>query len=103
MEEVNKTTRDEYGLKAGGVLAALDKFSTFFGLRLMHILFSSSEEISKALQSKNTTVQEALTSVSMLKSFFQRHRNDEHFDQFYKATVELAEEQGISKPVLPRS
>ena len=52
MEEVNKTTRDEYGLKAGGVLAALDKFSTFFGLRLGHLLFSTSEEISKALQSR---------------------------------------------------
>ena len=58
MEEVNKTTRGEYGWKAGGVLATLDKFSTFFGLRLGHFLFSPSEEISKALQSKNTTVQE---------------------------------------------
>ena len=34
MSEVNATTRDEYGLKAGGILAALEKFSTLFGLRL---------------------------------------------------------------------
>ena len=29
MEEVHRTTRDEYGLKAGGILAALDKFEMF--------------------------------------------------------------------------
>ena len=38
MCEVNETTRDEYGLKAGGVLAALENFSTLFGLRLGHLL-----------------------------------------------------------------
>ena len=44
MEEVNKTTRDEYGIKAAGVLTALDKFSTFLGLRLGHLRFTASEE-----------------------------------------------------------
>ena len=85
------------------MLAVLDKFSTFFGLRLGYFLFSASKEISKALQSKNTTVQQMLTSVAMLKSFFQRHTNDEHFNRLYKATVELVEEHGINKPVLPQN
>ena len=52
MEEVHTTTRDEYGLKAGGVLAALE---IFFGLKLGH-LFGAAEEISKALQAKDTSV-----------------------------------------------
>ena len=32
MEEVNLTTHDEYGLKAGGVLATLEKFECLFSL-----------------------------------------------------------------------
>lgn len=37
MQEVNQTTRDEHGLKAGGVLSALENFSTLFGLRLGYL------------------------------------------------------------------
>ena len=42
--EVNATTRDEYGLKAGGIVAALEKFSTLFGLRLGFLLFATAED-----------------------------------------------------------
>ena len=62
MSEVNATTRDEYGLKAGGILAALEKFSTLFGLRLAFLLFATAEEVSKGLQAKDTTLQQALAS-----------------------------------------
>ena len=58
LEEVNHTTRDEYGLKAGGLLAALDKFQTLFGLKLGHLIFGASETLSKSLQGKNTSVQQ---------------------------------------------
>ena len=44
MNEVNATTRDEYGLKAGGIVAALEKFSTLFGLRLGFLLFATAED-----------------------------------------------------------
>ena len=42
--EVNATTRDEYGLKAGRIVAALEKFSTLFGLRLGFLLFAIAED-----------------------------------------------------------
>ena len=103
MAEVNGATRDKYGLKAGGVLAALEKFSTFFGLRLGHLLFSASEETSKALQGKSTSIQEALSAVAVCRSFFQRQRTDEKFEAFYQATVELAEGHSIGQPQLPRN
>ena len=41
MAEFNSTTHDEYGLKAGGIVSALEKFSTLFGLKLGHILFGT--------------------------------------------------------------
>ena len=69
MEEVHRTTRDEYGLKAAGVLAVLEKFEIFFGLRLGHLLFGAAEETSKALQAKDTSVKEAVTAVSVTRAF----------------------------------
>ena len=34
MEEINHSTHDEYGLKAKGILAAMEKFDTLFGLQV---------------------------------------------------------------------
>ena len=48
-------------------------------------------------------MQEALSCVvGVLKAYFQRHRSDKDFEQFYRKTVQLAEELDISPPVLPR-
>ena len=41
--EVNQTKHDEYGLKAAGVLATLEKFEMLFGLKLGHLLFSAAK------------------------------------------------------------
>ena len=49
MAEVHQTTRDEYGLKAGGILNTLEKFDTYFGLKLGYLLFGTAEEVSKTL------------------------------------------------------
>ena len=38
IEEVHRTTHDEYGGKAGGVLAALEQFYILFGLKLGYIV-----------------------------------------------------------------
>ena len=52
LEEIHLTTKDEYGLKAGGLLHSLEKFSTLFGLELSYFLFSASEQVSLTLQTK---------------------------------------------------
>ena len=41
--EIHETGCDEYAVKAGGHLASMEKFSTLFGLRLSHLLFSATE------------------------------------------------------------
>ena len=44
MEEINHSTHDEYGLKAKGILTAMEKFDTLFGLKLGYLLFGAAEE-----------------------------------------------------------
>ena len=68
MAQINSTAH-EYGLKAGGILSSLEKFSTLFGLKLGYTLFSAAEEVSKGLQAKDLTIQEAMSSINLASSF----------------------------------
>ena len=58
-----RTTCDEHGLKAGGVLAAMQEFETLFALKLGQLIFGPAEEVSKSLQGKDTSIQEAVSAV----------------------------------------
>ena len=73
MEEVHSTTHDEYGMKAGGIVTALEKFDTLFGLQLGHLLFGCAENTSKVLQAKDLLIQEAMSAVNVTRAFYQRH------------------------------
>ena len=48
---VYETHRDEYGKRTAGFHALMEKFSTFFGLKLAYSIFSASEQLSTTLQS----------------------------------------------------
>lgn len=88
LEEVNHTTRNEYGLKAGGLLAALDKFQTLFGLKLGHLIFGASETLSKSLQGKKyLSTGGSIAAVNLAKSFYRRHRTDDWLDHFYSGEL----------------
>ena len=65
LSEVHQTTRDEYGLKAYGLLSALEIFSTLFGLKLSYLIFGASETLSKLLQGKGTTHRKRLLLLTL--------------------------------------
>ena len=69
MEEINLTTRDEYGLKAGGLLISLQTFRILFGLSLSYVPFTRAEEVSRVLQAKDTCLQNALKVICLLRVF----------------------------------
>ena len=96
LDEVHQTTRDEYGLKVASLLAALEKFSTLFGLKLGYLLFGAS----KSVQGKDTTLQEAFLSINHTKAFYMRQRTDASFSHFYKDVVDTAIDQNIGKSEL---
>ena len=64
--EVHDSGRGKYALKAGGNPNTMEKFSTFLGLKLSHLIFSATEQLSMKLQGRNTTMQEAVNSVTLL-------------------------------------
>ena len=101
MEEISDTTDDEYGKKVNGIASCLEKFDSVFGLQLGYTLFGAAEQLSKTLQGKDTTVQEAITAVTLAKSHYARLRLEAEFDRFYKSCVDFANGK-TSEPVLPR-
>ena len=102
LEEINVETHDDYGIKAGGYLAQMDNFSTYFGLKLSHLVFSGAEQLSLTLQGKDTTIQEATMAAEVMIQYLQRQRSDTCFTKFYAQVVEDSKDL-TSPPVLPRS
>ena len=102
LDEVHQTTKDEYGLKAAGLLSSMEKFSTLFGLKLGYLIFGASETLSKSLQGKDTTIQEADAAVNLAKGFYRRQRSDQSFQLFYENVLQAAQKLGIGDPQLPR-
>ena len=81
---------------------ALEAFSSLFGLKLAHLLFSVAEQVSSTLQSKDITLKGTLVSVCIAKKYYLRIRADSEFERFYSSITQLASKYGVSAPVLPR-
>lgn len=92
LEVINAECHDEYGREAGGFLAQMEKFSTYFGMKLSYLVFSGIEQLSLSLQGKDTTIQEATQAAELAVHFLQRQRSDEAFNTFYSGVVDQAKE-----------
>ena len=96
--EIQSSGKDEYALKAGGFVQSLDKYSTYYGLKLSHLIFSAT---SSSLQYKDTSVQEAVAGANLAVSFLERQRSDKAFNDFYEQCL-LETKDLTAEPVLPR-
>ena len=71
-DEVHSTTKDTYGLKAGGIVTALERLACF---------------------------EQAFSAVNVTKSFYHRQRQD---NKFYESVVKIAHDLQIGECMLPR-
>ena len=99
--ELIQQGRDEYAAKASGLLACMEKFETFFSLKLANLFFSAAEQLSVNLQSVEITVQEALNGAQLLTNHFRCLRDDAHFNRFYDSVCQESAEL-TEQPCLPR-
>ena len=100
LQKVNAECHDDYGRTAGGYLAQMEKFSTYLGLKLSHLIFAGTEQLS-LLQGKNTTVQEATTAADLAINYLERQRTHEKFKSFYDDVLESSNNL-TAAPCLPR-
>ena len=58
--EISDTCHDEYGRRAAGIVSQMEKFVTFFSIKLGHMIFGATEEVSRALQRVDITIGEGM-------------------------------------------
>lgn len=101
LEKIGEDANDEPSRKASGLLALMDNFQTFFGLKLSFMVFSAMEQLSRTLQTSDINAQEACSAATQAGHFLKRQRSDELFTAFYRDTVKEAEDL-TQPPTLPR-
>ena len=101
MEEINVSGNDDYSRRAGGVVSLMNKFETYFGLEVSHMLFAATEQLSTNIQYNDSCVKDAVYGSKMISSFLDRQRNKESFDIFYQSTETKAAAR-TEEPCLPR-
>ena len=92
---------DDCSRRAGGVLALMERFSTYFGLKLSILIFGITEQLSVALQGVNTTVNDSYHAVDVCIKALEKNRADEAFHSFFEKVKSEAANK-CDPPVLPR-
>jgi len=92
LTEIARTKHDESGSKASGLLRSLERFKTFFSLRVALLVFELVDDCNTSLQSKSLTLAAAksvaTTAVSALKSM----RCDNKFASIFGEVMKEASE-----------
>ena len=101
LEKIGEDANNEPSRKASGLLALMDNFQTFFGLRFSFMVFSAMEQLSRTLQTSDINAQEACSAATQARHFLKRQKSDELFTAFYRDTVKKAENL-TQPPTLPR-
>ena len=100
LEEVSQGY-DEYARRARGQMTLMEKFSTYFGLRLSYTVFGATEQLSRIIQAKQISIQDAVKAAHTAKASYEGMRKEEVYSQFYDQVVEDATGK-TEEPVLPR-
>ena len=79
----------------------METFKIFWGLKLAHLIFSASEQLSTNLQAKNTLVFDGTQGARMLISHFKSLRDELKFNRYYEDIMQQSANV-TDEPVLPR-
>ena len=79
----------------------MEKFSTYFGLKLAHLGFVATEQLATTLQAKDVIAQLCMGAVGATKAFLQRQRDETAFFRFFES-VSKESTSLTDQPTLPR-
>lgn len=101
LEEIVEESSGDASSKASGLICLMDKFSTFFGLKLAYLAFVATEQLATTLQAKDVNAQICMGAVKTTKAFLQSQRNDTKFISFFES-VKTESMNLTDPPTLPR-
>ena len=83
MEEASHGT-DDCSRCSSGVATLMEKFSTFFGLKVSMLLFNITEQLSCTLQGREINIDDSFMAVNTCIWTLQRLWIDDKFEKFFK-------------------
>ena len=102
LEQISEESYGKLVAKVLGLKLLMTKFATFFGLKLGHLVFSATEQLSVILQSYEINAQQAVSAANATKQYLQRLQSQATYETFYKAVVANAKDL-TDEPTLPRN
>ena len=81
---------DACSRRASGVAILMEKFQTFFGLKLSVLLYGITEQLSTTLQGREINVDDSFMTVKLCLQTLQRLRTDSEFGRFFKSVISQA-------------
>lgn len=100
LEDLSVNDKGDAGGRANGLLLHLQKFSTFFSLKLMLKFFSRMETVNTALQKSQLHLQSAKQMIDTLREDLKFLR--ERFRDFWENTTTAAHDLNLESPTVPR-
>ncbi|MGL5904177.1 MAG: DUF4371 domain-containing protein, partial [Cetobacterium sp.] len=101
LEDLCLCDKGDAGGKANGLLSHLQKFGTYFMLKLLSFFFSRTEMVNVALQRSQLHLQKAAAMIETLKEDIQ-HLRENGFEEFWGKTTAAADELNLESPTIPR-
>ena len=92
---------DDCSRRANGIMALMERFSTYFGLKLSILIISITEQMSIHLQSKERSVEDGYFVVDTYLKSLKKLRSDTEFKKFFD-TVKQDCVDICDPPTLPR-
>ena len=74
LERIGEESCGEVNHKSLGILAIMERFTTYFGLKLSFLIFSAMEQLSKTLQYKDINAQDVSTALDAEKNTYLRRK-----------------------------
>jgi len=102
LEEIASTEKGEQGTKTNGLAAALQSFAFFFSLRSAVIVFSRTETLSKALQSKKMTVAASSKAIEQTRTILQKFRQESEWNDLWSSCTQDAQRLNLDQPAVLR-
>lgn len=95
----DSTKQSDIRAKGLGIIYQMESFEFIFAMQMLDPILNLILHVSTVLQSSNMNLLTAIDLVKSLKKSLQFMRNDENeFENIYKSTKQLCEENGISIP-----
>ena len=84
---------DDCSRRACGMLALMDKFQTYFGLKLAFLVFSITEQLSLSLQGVQNSVDDCYVAANVTIQALKKLRKEEEFRLFFESVKEEASDR----------